>query len=355
LTYRFAFAAFWSVAVVADVKFPAPINDIGSVKGLLLRHLRWWAKHPYIFNTDGTLNIGFAYPNMYLAEDYNSPQSVYWALKSFLILGANDSHPFWTSEELPYPEVGTGAKEVDLLWPPRHLMCNTPEHTSLLSSGQSTTKRFKAREAKYGKFAYSSSFGFSVPCGSFLEQIAPDSTLAVSFDDGEEHWKVRYEPYDVMAGQVTFGEEALSTLVSSWRPWKSEQLVVRTTLLPPSRKWPGWSLRVHRVSWTPRESNSAALCLVDGGFAASAQTSEGLMVSETEVTKSLPVDPLKKTAYGWWSASGSSLVFSESGASGVMDLTSGLTLGTEETAVESKSIIIRADPNTLVAPHKLPS
>jgi hypothetical protein len=354
LTYRFAFAAFWAVAAIAGVDLPPPLDNIGTVKGVLLRHLRWWAKKPHIFNTDGTLTIGYAYPNMYLAEDYNSPQSVYWCLKSFLVLGLEESHPFWTSEELPHPQdVGSSTlAKVELIWPPRHILCNTTEHHFLLSSGQSTSKRFKAREAKYCKFAYSSSFGFSVPCGPFLEQVAPDSTLAVSFDDGEENWKVRWDPFDVKRGELVVGGEMVPTLTSCWKPWKREDLVIRTTLVPPLKFWPGWHLRIHRVDWaSPRsglDNLIQPLRIVEGGFAASAQTRQDSSIFEGPCKESFQ-PPMSGDAelMGWWSEKEKSLVLSESGASGVVDFTSSFT---EELLIsdqmESKSSILRADPNT---------
>jgi hypothetical protein len=68
-----------------------------------LRHLRWWASKPDIFNVDGTLNTGFLYPNRYMCEDYNSPQSVYWCMKSLLVVALPPDHAFWTSQELLLP------------------------------------------------------------------------------------------------------------------------------------------------------------------------------------------------------------------------------------------------------------
>jgi hypothetical protein len=59
MTYRFAFAAFWSAAAIANVTLPSPLDRPGHVKGMLLRHLRWWSRKVDIFNVDGTLNIGF--------------------------------------------------------------------------------------------------------------------------------------------------------------------------------------------------------------------------------------------------------------------------------------------------------
>tara|TARA_R110002003_G_scaffold193_4_gene14948 strand:+ start:3565 stop:5583 length:2019 start_codon:yes stop_codon:yes gene_type:complete len=351
LTYRFAFAAFWGAVAAAGVQLDAPVGEMGTVKGLLLRHLRWWAAKPHVFNTDGTVNIGFAYPNMYMAEDYNSPQSVYWCLKALLVIGLDDAHPFWTCEELPHPlhTPTLGTADVEFLSAPRHILCNSAEHHFLLSSGQWTTKRFKGREAKYGKFAYSSSLGFSVPCGAFLEQIAPDSTLAVGFEDEEEQWKVRWDPFNVNKGEVTIGDETVPTLTSHWKPWKRQDLVIKTTLVPPVRRWPGWHLRVHRVEWRAAQGGcdcpSAKLRLVDGGFAASAQTRRGDSIFESKCSddfRSLGLDDTE--IEGWWSDNTKSLVLSESGASGIVDLTARFM--PTENHLNSSSIIIRADPNT---------
>lgn len=125
MTYRFAFAAFWSGVACAGVQLHAPFDNIGAIKGMLLRHLRWWSRCPNIFNTDGILNVGFTYPNMYLSEAYNSAQSVYWCLKSFIVLLLPESHQFWSSPELPHPLVQKYPSDFDheLLasHDPRHL------------------------------------------------------------------------------------------------------------------------------------------------------------------------------------------------------------------------------------------
>ncbi|KAH6611855.1 hypothetical protein C7974DRAFT_429290 [Boeremia exigua] len=352
MTYRFAFAAFWAAVVVAEVDLPAPLDDLGIVKGLLGRHLRWWAQKPHIFNTDGTLNIGYTYPNMYLAEDYNSPQSVYWCFKSLIVLGIPEDHAFWSCGELPYPKSDSIA-DVELIWAPRHILCNAPEHHFLLSSGQSTSKRFKAREAKYGKFAYSSAFGFSVPCGPFLEQSAPDSTLAISFDDGEKNWKVRWDPYDVETYPVRVGDEEVPALASRWRPWKAEEITISTLLIPPVKKWPGWHIRVHRVVYSPK-GKTHPLKLVDSGFAASAQTSSDISVFERRIKA---MSDLAEVSQGWYKDGDSTLVISQSGASGVVDLTSDFfskMAGDGSQDISTTVSVIRADPNTnLVAQRTL--
>jgi hypothetical protein len=58
LTYRFAFAGFWSAAAFTELVLPAPLNNWGVVKGILLRHFRWWTDKHDMFNVDGTLTIG---------------------------------------------------------------------------------------------------------------------------------------------------------------------------------------------------------------------------------------------------------------------------------------------------------
>jgi hypothetical protein len=68
LTYRFAMVAFWSAVAFSGLEVFTP----GIVKGIVLRHLRWWQQQP-ITDRDGVLTLGFAYPNLAMCEDYNSP------------------------------------------------------------------------------------------------------------------------------------------------------------------------------------------------------------------------------------------------------------------------------------------
>lgn len=362
MTYRFAFAAFWAAVALSGVQLGAPLDNIGTVKGLLLRHLRWWSRHPDMFNTDGTLNIGFAYPNMYLSEEYNSPQSVYWCLKSFIVLGLPETHVFWTCDEKPYPLrspaiASDGAGElpiVEVVWPPRQIICNSPEHHFFLSSGQMTKKGHKAKEAKYGKLAYSSAFGFSVPVGLLLTQMAPDSTLTVSIDDGET-WKVRSDPFNVTLGHAVVDTgggsvEKVPTLVSSWRPWKMFPIEVETTLMPLVERFPGWHVRVHRIRWLGEAQDRSLLGrleLVDSGFALPVLTTAGYHVPVVK-------HPGDIAAEGHSTTVESCLIRSKAGASGLLDLTAEfrklLSAPVDNAAVavdlESHGHLVRADPNT---------
>lgn len=128
---------------------PLPSSlTIGTLNGLLLRHLRWWSKQPDIFHVDGTLNVGFIYPNMYMSEDYNSPQSPYWCLKALIFIAIPNDHAFWSSEELPHPLVqslpstlpsakaGRERLSVAGLNEPNQILVSQPNHNYILSLGQ---------------------------------------------------------------------------------------------------------------------------------------------------------------------------------------------------------------------------
>jgi hypothetical protein len=46
----------------------------GTVKGLYLRHLRWWMRQPMLTDS-GAPTIGYQYPNLLMRENYNSHAS----------------------------------------------------------------------------------------------------------------------------------------------------------------------------------------------------------------------------------------------------------------------------------------
>ncbi len=225
LTYRFAQGAFWGALGFADVE----ALPWGVVKGMALRHLRWWSGQP-IFAPDGTLSIGYAYPNLNVGEQYNSPGSPYWAMKFFLPLALPESHPFWQVEELPLPDLPPVVHEPH----PHMIVCRdrASRHVFALTSGQHEPWIRHAGE-KYAKFAYSTAFGFSVPLGRRgLTQLAADSMLALS-DDGE-FYRVRE--------RTTETEYVRGALRSRWSPLPGVE--VETWLIPD----PPWHIRVHRLN-----------------------------------------------------------------------------------------------------------
>jgi hypothetical protein len=245
LTYRFACGAFWGALAFADVEaLPWPV-----IKGLAMRHLRWWLRQP-IFTDTGLLSIGYTYPNLNMAEQYNSPGSPYWALKFFLPLALPDEHPFWIAEEAPLPESGA----ISVQKQPGFVVCRDEpaEHVFALAHAQSGTWLRPANwlrhgSAKYCKFAYSTLFGLSVPGGSDgLQFGAFDSMLALS--DGGDYWRVRDGSVEQsLEGQV---------LYSRWESWPDVK--IETWLLPDLP----WHVRVHRLT-TERKLHAA-----EGGFAA---------------------------------------------------------------------------------------
>jgi hypothetical protein len=247
LTYRFAQGSFWGALAFAGVE----ALPWGVLKGLALRHLRWWRDRPS-FQPDGTLTIGYGYPNLIMAEGYNSPGSPYWALKFFLPLALPEDHPFWQAEEEPLPALPPVREQ-----PGAGLVIVRDEDgrqvTALSGGGQWAAWQPRHTAEKYAKFAYSTAFGFSVPAGGHgLAQAASDSMLALS-DDGI-HYRVREESAETAADGVE--------LRSLWRPMPGVE--VTTWLLPR----PPWHLRVHRLR-CDRPIHSA-----EGGFAVGRETAE---------------------------------------------------------------------------------
>lgn len=237
LTYRFAQGSLWGALAFADVE----ALPWGVLKGLFLRHLRWWAQQP-IFNNDGTLSIGYAYPNLNMSESYNSPGSPYWAFTFFLPLALPATHPFWQTQEEALPDLPA----LQVQPHPHMLLCRTTSHVFALSSGQHDMA-VRHGEAKYAKFAYSTAFGFSVPGASYdLAAGAYDSMLALS-DDGH-HFRVREVPLEARVED--------DYLYSRWSPWPGA-VEIETWLLP---RLP-WHIRIHRLRTTIN------LYSAEGGFA----------------------------------------------------------------------------------------
>jgi len=239
LTYRFAMVAFWSAVAFAGLDVFSP----GIVKGIILRHLRWWQKQP-IFDRDGILTLGFAYPNLAMCEDYNSPGSPLWALKLFLIVALPDAHPFWQAPEQPLP-----ALEPQRVIPPAGQIIvhsDRSTHVWMLTAGQLELNNYVNTEAKYTKFAYSSLFGFTIERGRYgIKHAACDSMLLLS--DGDNYFRGRRECEEVQVSEAG--------IFCRWSPWRDVHIA--TWLIPCG----DWHIRVHCVDSARR------LQSVEGGFA----------------------------------------------------------------------------------------
>ncbi|KAJ0160515.1 hypothetical protein CTA2_7826 [Colletotrichum tanaceti] len=386
LTYRFACGGYFAALAFAQVPdMPSPLDSPGAVKGFLLRHLRWWARNSEdIFYPDGTLNIGWLYPNMYLSEDYNSPQSPYWCLKTLIAVGLAGDDAFWTAEEEPYPTLAVpaatdadAATDAVVLAPaPQQILCNHPasNHHFLLAPGQFVAWPMKASQAKYAKFAYSSAFAFSVPTGPLIQQLAPDNALALSRDGGET-WAVRWKSEQVrfstayvrgpsgagkedkdkggkdkqeeaeeasLAEEEEEEEEEVQIASARWYPWGDRAVSVDTTLIPPTNRWPDWHVRVHRIEL---HQDVGTLHTVEGGFAISGRRkADGMPLP---VLRGIPSDARPGLTEGVvrdeWS---STLVLSAAGASGVV---TNAPAGGHRTTFTSECYPLKPDSNTNLA------
>jgi hypothetical protein len=279
---------------------------------------------------------------MYMAEDYNSPQSVYWSLKSLIVLLLPDTHPFWTTPEAPYPTQAQAEAPVELVSGPQQLLCNHPAggHHFLLNPAQFVAWPMKASQAKYCKFAYSSAFAFSVPTGPLIEQLAPDSTLALS-RDGCATWAVKWKASPVRFWSATVREtgERVHVAEVEWRPWADGQVTVRTTLVPPTDRWPDWHVRIHRI----RGAQLDRLYAVEGGFAIARVPRGNVKTPGRE--RILPalegedcLDGNIGEAEGVHVSKDSVIVLSGAGASGVRGIARGKT--------EKKHEALKPDSNT---------
>ncbi len=237
LIYRFAHAAFWGMLAAANVEaMPWP-----RIKALFLRNLNWWFARP-ILDASGVLTLGYAYPSLFVSEEYNSPASPYWALKSMIGLAAGPTHPFWQAEPEDPRDLPDGVRANFVTGV---VLSRSAGQVTLLNAGQKS-KPLRQGSAKYGKFAYSSVFGFSTESSSgTLEQLAPDNTLVLWRQD--RGFKTRE------AAEVFF--VGTDWIWSRWEPWTDT--VVETWLLARG----AYHLRAHLIT-CPEPFTS-----IEGGFA----------------------------------------------------------------------------------------
>jgi hypothetical protein len=238
LTYRFACGAFWSALAFADV----PALPWGQIKGLVLRHLRWWSGQP-IAHRDGVLSVGYAYPNLLMSEPYNSAASPYWSFKIFAFMALPESHPFWQAEEQAMPQFEGTSTQVQ----PGMLVFNPPGDVIALSSGQEELGDWcRGAPEKYCKFAYSARYGFGIDIDAtqFLH-ASFDNMLAFSTDG--RHFRIRERNQIVKI--------APNMIYAQWQP--EEGITVETWLLAAAP----WHVRIHRIeSLRPYR-------VIEGGFA----------------------------------------------------------------------------------------
>lgn len=235
LTYRFAHAGIWGALAFADVE-ALPWSE---TRGFWARNLRYWGAQS-MCDRDGIMPVGYAYPNLLMSEAYNSPGSPYWAMKAFLPLALDASHPFWQAEEAA-PAVDSAVVTLD---EPGMVKWEEPGNVTVLSGGQQGTQ-FRQGPEKYSKFAYSTRYGFSVENDSRSFQGGPFDNMLAFSDDGH-HFRVRTTELDARIGD--------GLLYSRWSPMHGVE--VESWLLARAP----WHLRLHRIV-TDRQVDTC-----EGGF-----------------------------------------------------------------------------------------
>jgi hypothetical protein len=223
--------------------------SIGVMKGLIVRHLSDWFSKP-IFDRNHILTIGYGYPNLVMGERYNGPGSPYWSLKTFAILMLSDEHPFWSAKAEPFPRL----EQVKKLQYADMLMQVFPKHTTAYAPGKYSSFGHGQSQAKYGKFAYDTKFGFNVSKSSYeLHESAPDSMLAFLIN-GYVYVRRICESFELMEDRI----------VSKWSPFEGIQ--VETTIIPNEEG----HRRIHII-----QSNRDCIAY-DCGFAVAADPSQGI-------------------------------------------------------------------------------
>jgi hypothetical protein len=243
LSYRFAGASFFSACAFAGLE----VLPWGVMKGIVLRHLRRWFSLP-ILDAGGILSVGYGYPNLIMADAYNSPGSPYWGLKTYLVLALGEDHPFWRAEEQDLPPRNSPVTEKI----PGFIISRSAADAQLLTAGRRPGFDMNHLAQKYCKFAYSARFGFCAAHSNYnIEKTGCDSALLLAegsggFRDPGLLWRERREAEDI--------EAADNLLRSRWRPWPDVEIV--TILIRAG----DWHVRLHRIN------SGRPLLSVEGGF-----------------------------------------------------------------------------------------
>ena len=223
LTYRFAMAAFFGALAYADVE----ALPWGEIRGLWARHMRWWMRQPML-DAVGRLSIGYAWPNLLMSEEYNSPGSPYWAFKAFLPLALPETHPFWQAREVLPKEPAEPVTIAGASMVVQHIAGDVVA----LPAGPVRVEMRNSRD-KYGKFAYSTRFGLAVEAERWVRiGFFGDNILAFSVDGRDFHAR----------GALTGSRIGEGFVETEWSPLDGVAVTTLQGFLE------GWEVRLHRVA-----------------------------------------------------------------------------------------------------------
>lgn len=154
LIYRYATISFWSMMLVNNLLDDESANEAELI---IRNNFQWWARQ-HVYDEDGYQCLGYAYPNREMLEAYNSAGSVYWSLKAFMVLLADEHSGLWEEKkshkdnaEYKTHRLANGNIIISLT------PCgNIAYINSYHGSGQ------RQDFAKYMHFAYHSALGFNI-------------------------------------------------------------------------------------------------------------------------------------------------------------------------------------------------
>lgn len=225
LTYRFAHVSYWCAQILSG----SYNYDIGIIKEIIFNNFNFWYDQN-IYN-HGKLTIGFGYSNLIMSEDYNAPGSPAWAFKAFILLALPSNHEFWQVE----PKEHILLNKISCQKRPGFIIVSGKNHHYALSALQFSKSSMLQTMSKYGKFCYSSAFGWNVSRGSnLIENFAVDSALALSVK-GTNQFISRSEIQDYHIYE--------KYLYSKWN--YGEIADIETWLIPIDENY---HVRVHRIN-----------------------------------------------------------------------------------------------------------
>jgi hypothetical protein len=181
--------------------------------------------------------------------------------------------------------------------------------------------------------------------------MAPDNTLALSKDGGDT-WRVPWKVTSHKFGTATVRnkdqtKEILPTLESVWKPWIDADVEVSTYLIPPSKRWPDWHVRVHQIR--NASPNEASILGVQGGFAIQGRSSsKGEVLATFRDTMSLANQQATSFTEGTVETPEGVLICSGAGSSGIrpVNVLKPQNAGSSTSRGSHQAEVLKPDANT---------
>ena len=196
MIYRFASLSFWSMMLCNHI-----LDEDGTAHAIQIidRGLDWW-KQQKLTDEYGLLNLGFAYRNEYICEDYNSAGSPYWVLKAFAFMLDKESlqsrHQEET-EQVAQPEIKKIANGDAIV------VTNEKWNTLFINSYKGVGY-VPNNASKYMRFAYNSATGFNLSRHASVNLPLSDDNSLVFDIAGVRHQREANISYKVHEGYLEF-------------------------------------------------------------------------------------------------------------------------------------------------------